>query len=44
MGEGMFPYNGIEKSKMRLIRSVAVTVTMMMIINRASPLEKAHGL
>jgi len=34
MGEDMFPYNGIEKIKMRLIRSVAVTVTMMMIINR----------
>jgi hypothetical protein len=35
MGEDMFPYNGIEKNKMRLIRSVAVTVTMMMmLINR----------
>jgi hypothetical protein len=34
MGKDMFPYNKIEKNKMRLFRSVAVTVTMMMMINR----------
>ena len=34
MGKDMFPYNGIEKNSMRLIRSVAVTVRMMTIINR----------
>jgi hypothetical protein len=34
MGKDMFPYNGTEKNKMRLIISFAVTVKMMMIINR----------
>jgi hypothetical protein len=34
MGKDMFPYNRIEKNKMRLITSVAVTVTMTMKINR----------
>jgi hypothetical protein len=34
MGKDMFPYNRIEKNSMRLIRPVAVTVTMTTIINR----------
>jgi len=34
LGKDMFLYNRIGKNKMRLIRSVAVTVTMMTIINR----------
>jgi hypothetical protein len=30
----MFPYNKTDNKKMRLIRSVAVPVTMMIMINR----------